>query len=265
MFRICAPVLLLSFATPLLSHEFWIDPDAYIIAPGETIEARFRNGENLKGVEIAFFDRRSARLEFVTDGEVTPIAPRNGDRPAINLPDMAEGLVVLAHETEPSGITYRAWEKFLKFAAHKDFPDIETRHDARGLPREGFQEAYTRHVKALVAVGDGEGADRALGHSTEFVAITNPYGANFTQTFKSQLFYQGQPRGDAQVEIFDKAPDGTVTVTLTRTDSAGFSSFPTKPNHSYLIDAVVLRAPAEPGGDYAWETLWAAMTFAVPN
>jgi len=206
VFRICAPVLLLSFATPLLSHEFWIDPDAYIIAPGETIEARFRNGENLKGVEIAFFDRRSARLEFVTDGEVTPIAPRNGDRPAINLPDIAEGLVVLAHETEPS-----------------------------------------------------------VGHSTEFVAITNPYGANFTQTFKSQLFYQGQPRGDAQVEIFDKAPDGTVTVTLTRTDSAGFSSFPTKPNHSYLIDAVVLRAPAEPGGDYAWETLWAAMTFAVPN
>ena len=87
-------------STPTAAHEFWIAAQSYQVAPGGTIEARFHNGENLEGVELAYFDRRAARHEMLHDGAITPISSRSGDRPAIVIEDAPEGLVVLAHETQ---------------------------------------------------------------------------------------------------------------------------------------------------------------------
>ncbi|MEP4198143.1 MAG: DUF4198 domain-containing protein [Aliishimia sp.] len=266
--RILAPVFALAFnivAGPSFAHEFWISPEQYQVDPGATIKASFRNGENFEGSALAFFDRTSKRLEVVTSQGIQKLTPRNGNRPAIVVPEAREGLVVLAHETSRSSLTYRTWEKFLKFAAHKDFKDIEARHDERALPRENFRESYSRHVKSLVAVGHGEGSDRELGLNTEFVALTNPYNPSFTQNMQVNLFYNGGLRPDVQVEIFEKAPSGDVVISLTRTNANGMAEFVTKPGHSYLIDAVVLREPQADVEKYAWETLWAAMTFAVPD
>lgn len=200
-----------------------------------------------------------------TQGNVFPLRPRNGDVPAISLntPE-APGLLVLVHETTPSRITYKTWEKFAKFATHKDFKGVEARHRERNLPREGFSESYSRFVKALVANGSGDGADAVTGLETEFVALTNPYDADFDGTFRVRVLYQGQPRSDAQVEVFARAPDGSVAVTLHRTDADGIAGIPVAPAHSYLLDAVVLRA-LEDDEASVWETLWASMTFAVPG
>ena len=81
-----------------------------------------------------------------------------------------------------------------------------------------------------------------------------------------QVFYQGQPRANAQVELFDRAPDGTVTATTTRTDGQGRAFLSVQPGHMYLADHVVMRErdPAEPEGA-AWESLWASLSFEVPE
>jgi len=246
------------------AHEFWINPQNYQGDSGSKIIASFHNGENFDGSNLAFFDRSSTRLQVLVGNKITDLTPRNGDRPAIDIDPVGDGLIVLAHETTPSSLTYKTWEKFDKFAKHKDFKDILSKHQARGLPPENFRESYTRHAKALIAVGTGLGADRALGLETEFVARTNPYVEGYSNEMQVQLFYKGTPRADAQVEVFEKSSDGTVTVTLQRTDAQGEAVIQTKPNHSYLLDAVVLRAPEQDSDGIAWETLWAALTFATP-
>ena len=76
-----------------------------------------------------------------------------------------------------------------------------------------------------------------------------------------QLLYQNEPLANAQIEVFDKAPDDNVVITLLRSDAKGEAVIPVTSGHSYLIDAVRLR-PAT--GEAVWETLWAALTFAVP-
>lgn len=251
-------------ATGPSAHEFWIDPSAYQVESGAHVVAEFRNGQLFEGVSLGYFDRSSHRLQMALGEETRDLEPRNGDRPAIDQPPMGDGLHVMIHETAPSRLTYETWDKFQAFADHKDFPDIGRRHDARGLPRENFTESYTRHVKALVEVGDSEGADRYFGMATEFVAQTNPYAPDFAQEMTVALFYRDVPRRDAQVEIFDKSADGSVTVALTRTDDEGIATFATTPGHEYLVDAVVLREPEGASEDIAWESLWAALTFAVP-
>ena len=151
---------------------------------------------------------------------------------------------------------------------HKDFPWFETRHLARGLTKDKVTEVYSRYSKALVAVGGGAGQDRAVGLTVEFVALANPYTDALNGALPVRVLYNGAPQDDGQVEVFDKAPDGTVVVTQLRTDRAGEVRVPVTPGHSYLLDHVVLRLP-DPATDKAdramWESLWASMTFAVPG
>lgn len=206
---------------------------------------------------------------MITQGKEIELTPRSGDSPALDVTaPVGDSLVVVAHETAPSRLTYKAWEKFLKFAAHKDFPNAATDHIAAGWSQDRFRESYTRHAKALIAVGSGSGADRAVGMATEFVALTNPYEASFANEMLVQLLLAGKPRPDAQVEVFARSPDGAVSVTLHRTGPDGIASIPVKRDHEYLFDAVTLRPFADYDGTEnspVWETLWAALTFKVPR
>jgi hypothetical protein len=245
------------------AHEFWIEPETYQVQSGAPLVAHFRNGQNFKGSSLAFFSKRSLRLDLVGQDVSTPFEGRMGDVPAVQATAPGAGLLVIVHQTAPSTLTYETWEKFQKFADHKDFPDIRERHLARGLPDSGFSERYHRFVKALVAVDKGAGSDTVVGLETEFVALANPYTDDTTAGLPVLLLYRDAPRGDAQVEVFDRAPDGTVTVRMLRTGDDGRVVVPVRSGHSYLLDAVILRA-LDDGGEEVWESLWAGMTFAVP-
>lgn len=254
---------LLLTVIPAVSHEFWIEPEEYQVESGDPLNAHFRNGQKFKGSALAYFDKRSARLEQVVAGQPTPYVGRMGDIPAIKTIAGNDGLLVIVHQTAPQTLEYKTWEKFQAFADHKDFPDIRAKHLDRKLPENGFTERYTRYAKALIAVGDGAGSDRVSGMETEFVALTNPYTDDLTDGVQVQLLYQGQPRTDAQVEIIEKALDDTVTIRVQRTDTQGQTTIAVKPGHEYLLDAVVLH-PLSDDSPEVWESLWAAMSFAVP-
>jgi len=256
--------LSISFATPLAAHEFWIDPQRMQVETGGRLDARFRNGDHFKGVEYAYLKRASERLQMITPTQVLNLTPRDGDRPAIATVAREPGLTILAHETAPSIIRYDSWEKFEKFLRGKDLSPMLDAHIARGLPQDTFRESYTRHAKSLVAVGHGDGADRRLGLKTEIVALANPYASNFSGRLPVRVYYNGQPRRDIQVDVFEKAPGGKVTETKLRTDRSGQTVILTKPGHRYLLNAVVIRVPERQARDIAWETLWATLTFMVP-
>ncbi|WP_147105462.1 DUF4198 domain-containing protein [Tateyamaria sp. syn59] len=252
-------------ATIATAHEFWIEPERFQVPPSAQVVAHLKNGEEFEGVNLAYFEKRIARFDVVIGDTVRPVQARMGDSPALDVPGPVGGLVIVVHETEPSLLTYRDWAKFQKFADHKDFPDISDHHAANGFPDPPFKERYTRHAKALVAVGEGVGLDRALGLKTEFIALTNPYEPSFDGTMRVQLTLDGEARTDAQVEVFDRAPDDSVTVTLHRTDDAGIAAIPVTSGHDYLFDAVALARTADGTTDAVWDTYWAALTFGVPE
>jgi hypothetical protein len=248
------------------AHEFWIEPAAFSVEPGATIEADLRVGEEFRGSRQSYLPRNFARFEVVAGGAALPVEGRLGDLPALAMADMPEGLAVVVHETTARDLTWSEWDRFLGFAEHKDLGDVTEMQAARGLDQEGVREEYFRYAKALVAVGDGAGADARMGLRTEFVALANPYTDDLSAGFPVQLWLGDTVRADEQVELFDEAPDGTVTVSLHRTDADGIARLPVTPGHRYMIDAVTLEAvdPVEET-DPEWRTLWANMTFAVPE
>lgn len=259
-------------AAPLQAHEFWIEPQDYTVAEGSPVTATFRNGEEFAGSAFSYIPSRSVLFDMVTGDTVTEVPARLGDSPAFNLADTVPGLLTIVHETTDSTLTYTekagrsGWERFVGFAEHKQLGDVAAAHVERGLPQEMPVERYSRFAKALVAVGDGAGQDARRDLRTEFVALENPYTDDVSNGLDVQLFFGDAPKADAQIEMFDKAPDGTVTITLHQTDAEGRATLPVTPGHSYLLDSVTLL-PLEPAaeGDPIWQTLWAALTFAVPG
>ncbi|WP_299280702.1 DUF4198 domain-containing protein [uncultured Tateyamaria sp.] len=250
-------------ASVATAHEFWIEPQAYQVSSAGKIVADLKNGQEFVGTSLSYFPRNFTRFDVVVGDTVRPVEGRMGDRPALDVPAPLDGLAVVVHETTPSFVTYKEWAKFQKFADHKDFANIKARHAENGFPEPPFKERYTRHAKALVGVGEALGMDRALGLKTEFVAITNPYADDFDGAMQVQVLYQGDPRADAQVEVFARAPDETVAITLHRTDEAGIARIPVSPGYDYLFDAVVI-APISDSEEAVWDTFWAALTFGVP-
>ena len=266
--RILAILLTVVTALPVQSHEFWIEPLAYQVDLDGTISGELTNGQAFEGSQLAYLPQRFTRFTVAAGMRQSNVENRLGARPALDIAPLAEGLSVISYQSQLATVGYAEWDKFLTFAAHKDFADIEAMHDARGLPREGFTEGYWRFAKTLVGVGNAIGSDFRTGLATEFVALDNPYTDDLSSGIRVQLFYLDDLRTDAQVELFEKAPDGTVEITLHRTNADGIATLPVKAGHSYLVDAVVLREPNPEltgDADIQWETLWAALTFGVPK
>ncbi|WP_224824126.1 DUF4198 domain-containing protein [Cognatishimia sp. MH4019] len=250
---------------PAFAHEFWISPERYQIATGEDAVAHLRVGQEFKGPAFSYIERQVTRFDLVRGDAVEAVVARTGDNPALDVALQEAGLWIVVHETTDNTLTYREWEKFEAFVAHKALSGVLADHAARGLPEDGFKESYRRFAKALIAVGDGAGQDRPVGLRTEIVALANPYTDDLSDGLSVQVLYEGAPRADAQVELFAKAADDTVTVTLFQTDAEGRVSLPVEPGTEYLVDAVMM-IPLEPEAetDPVWKSLWAALTFKTP-
>ena len=257
-----------ALATASAAHELWIEPTDYTIDRGASIEANLFNGEEFAGSRLAYFPQRFAAFRYFLGTSSAPVTGRIGDAPAVNVAPLADGLHVIAYLSTPAVLDYQEWEKFQRFVDHKDLgEDVRAQHDARGLPETGFNEVYIRCSKSLIGVGSAAGADLRTGMETELVALANPYVDDVSGGFPVQLFYQNGVRANEQVELFEKAPDGTVRITLHRTDDQGIATLPVRAGYSYMVDAVVLREPSPERAeqfDAVWETLWANLTFEIP-
>lgn len=259
-------VAFLFFVPAATAHEFWIEPETYTVDPGDPIIAELRVGQDFKGAAQTYFPDRFARFDVKMGESTRAVEGRIGDRPAMTFVPEGEGLAVVIHETKGHTLRYSSRDLFENFVEHKDLGDVLERHAARGLPELEFREAYTRYAKSLVAVGDGAGADTAVGLHTEIVALTNPYTDELSDGLGVRVLLDGKPRADAQVEVFARDGDGNVTQSFYRTDAAGETVIPVDPATEYMVDAVVMEDTGndDPEAGPVWHSAWANLTFRTP-
>lgn len=262
-------ILAVSMACIALSskaHEFWIDPVEFQLASGSPVVADIRVGQSFQGSAYSYIPTNFRRFDYMLDGALVAVPGRVGDRPALNVTPEGEGLMVVIHVTTDSRLVWDTWEKFTGFLEHKDLTWGLAEHDARGLSREKVREAYSRYAKSLIAVGHGDGLDVEAGLLVEIIALENPYSGEMSDGMDIRAMFDGAPLKDTQIEVFEKAVDGTVTTSTNRTDTDGAATISVKAGHTYMLDAVVLR-PLDMVDDMdpAWESLWANLTFQVPE
>lgn len=259
-------VLLCFLTSPVLAHEFWIAPVEYVIDEDAPVKAQLRIGSNFDGVVQRFFKQQFVRFEIYREGQVTPVVGRLGDDPALNIPALGDGLLIVVHETTDSVLTYRKPELFANFVTHKGVPERIGQNQARGFPVMEFREKYRRFVKSLIAAGSGKGQDFRVGMRTEIVALANPYTDDLTDGLPVQVFYEGRPRANAFVLVFGRNPEGEVSTNDYLTDDKGIAKITVVPGVEYLVDAtMILPLPNDDiEAGPVWESLWAGLTFRMP-
>ncbi len=176
--------------------------------------------------------------------------------------------MILVYQSTPTTLTYRSYDLFKGFVEHKKLGDTLARHEERALPHERVRESYTRFSKSLVGIGTAIGADQNTGMLTEIVALKNPYTDDLTAGLPVLLLYKDTPRQHQQIEIFEKTPEGIVNVSTVMTDNKGHATIPVNAGSIYMLDAEVMREPTAElaqSADVMWESLWANLTFKVPN
>lgn len=246
---------------PAIAHELWLEPTAPRAAPGAVYEVKIRIGQMLEGPDYSYLPSWFDRFEVIENGVARPVASMVGDLPAVSETADGAGLVTLVFLSNAHSLEYKDFQKFEAFVETEGLDRGVEMHRARGLPESGFVETYVRSAKALIAVGDGEGADAPRGLPFEFVAEANPFSA--TSGIPVRLTWKGAPQENVQVSIFRRAPDGVVTVERARTGFDGRIAAPTDPGF-YLLSAVRLMEPPPElakSQRAVWHSVWASLAY----
>jgi len=257
------------------AHEFWIEPSDFYPDTGSLVTADLVIGTDFLGYSTPYTPDNIAAFGVIDAVDDTPIKGRYGDVPAGQFKAGVDGLAIIYHQTGPLFVDYQKPEKFMAFASQKGFADIAGLY--KQTPAENFTllEQYRRFAKSLIRVGQPSdsakggsgGHDRVLGLELELVALTTPYDQPPPKNMVAAVYESSVPRPRAQVTVFVRHNPRKIDQFTLTTNEDGVVTIPLLPGRQYLLDSVVLRRPlhAESVAGADWESLWASLTFAVPD
>ena len=237
------------------AHEFWVEPSEFNPASGARVDVRLCVGDGFEGWALPRNEQRIERFAAIGAHAEQRLLGLDGADPAGVARLETPGRHILAFESKYSLSNMQA-EEFSAYLKEKGLERILAQRTQRGETQLRARDAYTRHAKALIRVGDSrEGtADRAIGLRLELIAEPVPAGA--ARAFK--LLYQGKPLADALVTATRLGgADGDLHA---RTDKQGRATFIIERAGVWRIGAVhMIEARDKKIAD--WESLWASITF----
>lgn len=223
-------------AGPALAHDFWLQPQAFRVAPGAVTPVAVMVGDGAERERSHVPSRRVVRFVDVGPGGGSqPIAP--GPEPTAA--PVASGAHVLVLETDQGGRSHQegpAFDAWLQEAGLT--PAIAARAEAGRTGAPG-SEGYGRRAKAIVQVGDGpqDAATTAIGLTLEITPVVSPRAVAAGEPLPVRVDWEGRPLAGALVKLVDLKTNAVVEAR--KTDATG---------------GVVFRIPA--AGAWRLSTVW---------
>jgi len=268
-------ILALLCAGSLMAHDLWIEPSAFMPAPGTRLAVRLFIGQLFQGDVFPRDPKYLVRFAVIGTGGEAPIPGVPDTDPAGFLVTGKAGLYLLVYTSSRAAVELPA-AKFESYLAEEGLETISALRARRGQRAAPAKELYSRCAKSLIAVGGGSGpapagaraagagaglAGRALGLTLELIPEQDPYALAAGQELPVRLLYRGAPLAGAKVAALLKSqPSRQVAA---RTDGSGRVRLPLAGAGVWLVKAVHMIA-APPGSGADWESFWASLTFALP-
>ena len=247
--------------TPVTAHEFWLDMIDYAPKPGSKIPVVQRTGTNFLGDSYPYLRASSKRFSVIDKLGERAIKAIEGDDPAADVAFPNAGLAVVVYERAADTLTHPTITRFIEVLDGEGLDHVPDQHRALGWPETDIREDYARFAKALVKVGNGQGADRAVGLRFEIVVEGNPYNLDRNADIPVRVLHEGRPVGNVLVKAFNRGD--AQSPKSARTDVEGRASISGVPSGEVLLSAVMMM-PADQKGSAKWSSLWASVTFKRP-
>ena len=254
-------LLLLATASTLGAHDLFLKLDAYFVSPGATLVVRVLNGTFSKS-EGAVAKDRVRDITVLTPAGATRLDSAawevEGDTSILTVGTRESGTYVIGASLRPREIKLEA-KDFNDYLARDGLPDVlAARREARELDRPA-RERYSKHVKALVQVGDQrtERYQTALGYPAELIPLDNPYAHKAGAIFRVRAVVDGEPVANQLVAL-----GGRQGRQSARTDRAGVARFQISSRGAWYVKFIHMR-PATGDSTIDYESKWASLTFGV--
>lgn len=253
-----------AFALPARAHDFWIEPSTYTLAPGQAVGLRLRVGQHFLGDALPRDPTLLARFVAASAAGERPVPGVAGTDPAgILRPAEGEGTLVVGYESN-SSVAEMTAEKLALYFAEEGLDAVAAERRERG-ETGGASDVFSRHAKALLAVGGaaGPGYDRALGLELELVPEADPYARAGGGTLPVRLLRDGKPVAGTLITAIPRLHP--MDVVSARTDAAGRATLALG-SGEWLVKAVtVARARDGVDGLPTYRSRWASLTFRIPD
>lgn len=257
-----AVLLLLATSGSLAAHDLFLKLDAYLVSPGTALIVRVLNGtfstseggvarDRVRDITLltATGVRRLDTTEWVVGRDTSILTVSTG----------ASGTYVLGVSLSPREIRLDA-KDFNDYLAHDGLPDVLAARRRSGELDRPARERYSKHVKALVQVGDRRtpAFQTALGYPAELIPLDNPYALGAGGIFRVRALVDGRPVGNQLVILGGRRSQHSA-----RTDGAGVAHFRVARGGVWYVKFIHMR-PAAGDSTIDYESKWATLTFGVP-
>jgi uncharacterized GH25 family protein len=254
-------LLFLALAGSLKAHDLFLKLDSYFVVPGSTLLVQVLNG-TFNASEGAVAKDRVRDIAVVTPAGRTRLDTSawtvHGDTSVLTVSTGESGTYVIGASLRPRELKLEA-KDFNDYLAHDGVPDVlETRRKARELDRPA-RERYSKHVKALVQVGNRptKGYQAVLGYPAELIPLDNPYNLTPGGMLRVRATVEGQPLANQLV-----IAGGSTGQQSMRTDSSGVARVRIASRGAWYVKFIHMR-PAAGDTTIDYESKWATLTFGV--
>jgi hypothetical protein len=254
-------LFLLATAGTLGAHDLFLKLDSYFVAPGATLVVRVLNGSFSESEGSVAKDRVRDIAVVTPDGVArldTAAWAARGDTSVLTVSTGEKGTYVIGVSLRPRELKLEAKE-FNDYLSHDGVPDVlAARRESRELDKP-VRERYSKHVKALVQVGDRrtEGYQTALGYPAELIPLDNPYSLRAGDIFRVRAVVDGEPVANQLVIVGGRRAKIPI-----RTDSMGVARVRIGARGAWYVKFIHMR-PAAGDSTIDYESKWATLTFGV--
>jgi uncharacterized GH25 family protein len=248
----------------LCSHEFWMAPARYRVAPGESVRVALWVGENFEGEPWEAGSSRVARLADRSGGrEQNLLGLLKNDRlDSLFVPFERAGTHPLVLATTFKFIELEA-EKFNAYLEEDGLDVAQQTRQQRGETQKPGRERYCRNAKTLVQVGDKTTRCplRRAGLPLEITPLQNPYRLAPGARIVYEIRFAGKPLAGLKVRHWNKPGlGGNNLVEMKQSDALGRVEFDLKAGETLISTVHMRECPDRAAAD--WESYWGSLTFS---
>lgn len=272
-----AGALVFVSALSLFAHDFWIVPNAFVIAAGGTIEIRGQTGTKFPTSTSAVAAERVAEARVVgasTDERIADLSVKDSSLILRHKPTTpGQRIIAVALVARTSRATPANLKRYIALEGNRELAERYEREGA--YPKsDSLTQRAAKYAKTIVEVGRGgpRAFTRTVGHALEFVPVNDPSALRAGDSLAVRLIFRGQPVAGAHLHagvaaLPNAAQDGgleTQDVSIV-TGADGIARIPLA--RAGLWNVRTLYAAPAAGTSGEWEVAFATLVFdvAAPN
>jgi hypothetical protein len=258
--------LCLGGATALAAHDMFLKLRSWFLPANAEVVVPLLNG-TFTTSENAIDRNRIADISLLTpEGRArfdTTTVTARGDTTFFRITTGGSGTSVLGVSTQPNRLKISGQE-FTAYLEEEGLSEVIAARKEAGISGDSASERYSKHVKAIVQVGNdrSDGYAAVLGYPAEIIPLENPYLQKPGGTLGVRALVRGVPVEGLVLLAGGRTPGGArLPVQRLRTGPGGEATLSIARRGLYYVKFISMVKQV--AGEIDYVSNWATLTFQV--